>query len=147
DFIGKELTRIPVSPGVFHTYLVESINGKAKVAIDGMLGLETYEVDKRRLKINWSPAVGSPLLFSFGNYPDPETYPKDSKYSTTTMFPVQITRDVTGLSLWKSVEVKVIHANGSEHDTSWSASKDGFPDQYQLDHVIEVEATVSGMDQ
>ena len=30
---------------------------------------------------------------------------------------------------------------------SWSAARDGFPDQYQLDHMVEVGATVNGHDQ
>jgi hypothetical protein len=63
------------------------------------------------------------------------------------MLPFQITPGVTGLALWKSVEVVTVSQNGREHRTSWIAAKDGFPDQYQLDNVIEVEATVSGMDQ
>ena len=30
---------------------------------------------------------------------------------------------------------------------SWSAAEDGFPDQYQLDHILEVEATMLGHEQ
>jgi hypothetical protein len=30
---------------------------------------------------------------------------------------------------------------------SWDAARDGFPDQYQLDHTVEVEASVAGHDQ
>ena len=30
---------------------------------------------------------------------------------------------------------------------SWSAARDGFPDQHQLDHIVEVEASVNGHEQ
>lgn len=30
---------------------------------------------------------------------------------------------------------------------SWRADRDGFPDQYQLDHIIEIEASATGHDQ
>ena len=31
--------------------------------------------------------------------------------------------------------------------TSWVAERDGFPDQYQLDHIIEIEASANGHEQ
>ncbi len=37
--------------------------------------------------------------------------------------------------------------NTKQYKTSWSAERDGFPDQYQLDHIIEIEATIAGGDQ
>jgi len=33
------------------------------------------------------------------------------------------------------------------YTSSWSADSGQFPDQYQLDHMIEVEASVAGADQ
>ena len=33
------------------------------------------------------------------------------------------------------------------YTSSWSADSGEFPDQYQLDHMIEIEASVAGADQ
>jgi hypothetical protein len=34
-----------------------------------------------------------------------------------------------------------------QRSMSWHAARDGFPDQYQLDRLLETDATVSGCDQ
>ena len=34
-----------------------------------------------------------------------------------------------------------------ERLTTWKAERDGFPDQYQLDNIIEVEASANGYEQ
>src|SRR5690606_37542230 len=115
--------------------------------IDDKLVLDTADVDDRQSRNSWSPSPGSPLLFAFGNYPSPEVYPPDIGYSSTAMYPFQITPEVTGLSYWRSVDVAIDYSNGNKHHTSWVAARDGFPDQYQLDHVIEVEASIAGIDQ
>ena len=63
------------------------------------------------------------------------------------MFAPQITPAVTGLSLWRRVEATVTDFHGRPRQTSWVAARDGFPDQYRLDHVLEVEASVFGIAQ
>ncbi|HZJ42928.1 MAG TPA: sialidase family protein [Pyrinomonadaceae bacterium] len=142
----KEVT-LSIAAQTFHTYVVKSGKGRVTIHIDGKLALDTTDVDQRNTNAGCLPFGVGPLLFSFGNYPTPELFSQDAAPCSTAMLPFQITPGVTGLALWKSVEVVTVSQNGREHRTSWIAAKDGFPDQYQLDNVIEVEATVSGMDQ
>ena len=54
---------------------------------------------------------------------------------------------MTGYSIWRRFELLLDAPNTEQFVTSWSAECDGFPDQYQLDHIIEIEATVAGGDQ
>ena len=145
-FVGSESSKVAVSPGRFHTYELRSGAGKLRLVVDGELKIETAKLDSRRIQNDWSPAVVSPLLFSFGNYPDPEFYPPGAT-ANTSVVPLQITPAVTGLSLWKRVEVAAVGVGNRPHLTSWIAARDGFPDQYQLDHVLEVQATAFGADQ
>ncbi|MFH1006843.1 MAG: sialidase family protein [Candidatus Latescibacterota bacterium] len=65
----------------------------------------------------------------------------------THFYTPQITPRSSGSSVWKRVECLVQEKDGAVCRTSWTASRDGFPDQYQLDHVLEVEATNWGTDQ
>lgn len=59
----------------------------------------------------------------------------------------RITPAVTGHSIWKSLDVQMQDPNtGRNYSLSWSAEQDGFPDQYILDRVIEVESSISGLD-
>lgn len=142
---GQKDFRFPIVPETFHTYLINSTVGRLNLSIDGKPLLDTTAKDSRALNKGCLPAVGSPLLFAFGNYPSPEAFNDDVRCSTA-MLPFQITREVTGLSLWRSVEASINYKNGTRQHTLWNAA-DGFPDQYQLDNVVEVEATVAGMDQ
>ena len=59
----------------------------------------------------------------------------------------QISPDVTGYSIWRRAEVILDDPKSGRYAASWSARRDGFPDQYQLDHIIEVDASVVGSDQ
>jgi hypothetical protein len=63
------------------------------------------------------------------------------------VYPANITKEVTGYSLWKSFAVEFEDPQTAARKLSWSAERDGFPDQYQLDHIIEVEASAAGHDQ
>jgi hypothetical protein len=65
----------------------------------------------------------------------------------TSFYSPQITPRVSGYSIWRRVECLVEEPCGEAHQTSWVAARDGFPDQYQLDRVIEVEASNWGADQ
>lgn len=147
DFVGDETISAGITPNRYHTYRVTSDKGRVEVFVDDALKLETSKLDSRRLRHSWSPPVASPLLFSFGNYPQPDVYPPNADWVRTQMFTPQITSEVSGLSLWKRVEATVTDFNGRSQRTSWVAERDGFPDQYQLDHVLEIEASVFGIDQ
>lgn len=147
DFVGDETISAAITPGQYHTYRVTSDRGQVEILIDDKLQLETSRLDSRRFKHSWSPPPASPLLLSFGNYPQPDVYLPTSEWVRMQMFAPQIVPEVTGLSLWKRVEATVTDLNGKLHRTSWVAERDGFPDQYQLDHVIEIEASVFGIDQ
>ena len=45
------------------------------------------------------------------------------------------------------MEERLDDPHTGERVVSWSAARDGFPDQYQLDHIIQVEASAAGGDQ
>lgn len=59
----------------------------------------------------------------------------------------QVTPRVTGYSIWRRVEARLSDPVGGERRQSWEARQDGFPDQYQLDRVLEVDASIRGWDQ
>ncbi|MFA6110157.1 MAG: sialidase family protein [Candidatus Latescibacterota bacterium] len=59
----------------------------------------------------------------------------------------QVTPRVTGYSIWRRVEVRMHDPVSGERRQSWEARLDGFPDQYQLDRVLEVDASIRGWDQ
>ena len=54
---------------------------------------------------------------------------------------------MSGCSIWRSVHEILDDPATGRQECRWSAETDGFPDQYQLDHIIEVGATVVGGDQ
>jgi hypothetical protein len=147
DFAGTAVHSIRIAPGKFHTYRITASNGQPfRLAIDGEVKLETSDLDGRTWKNGWSPAIVSTVSFAFGNYPSPDVHPPDAN-AGTHIRPEQITPQVTGLSLWKRVRSSVTGRGGRVFEISWDASRDGFPDQYQLDHVIRIDASVSGFDQ
>ena len=61
--------------------------------------------------------------------------------------PCQITPSVTGYSIWRRVEVRLEDPKTGVREQSWVAERDGFPDQYQLDRVLQVGASIVGGDQ
>jgi hypothetical protein len=56
----------------------------------------------------------------------------------------QVTPQVTGYSVWKRVDVRLEDPKTGVREQSWVAQRDGFPDQYQLDRVLEVEGSIGG---
>ena len=151
---GETSLSVNVESGRFHTYRIVSKDARMKLYLDGILKLDTKKLDNRRVSgLRCCPSVVSPILFSFGNEVYPETSavlatePDSKEEPQTTIYEPQITPQVTGLSVWKRVKVKVTDDDGKLHETSWVARKDGFPDQYQLDHVFEIEASVFSIDQ
>ena len=54
---------------------------------------------------------------------------------------------MTGYSVWRRASVVLDDPQGGKYTATWRAGSDGFPDQYQLDHIIEVDASIVGNDQ
>ena len=52
-------------------------------------------------------------------------------------------------SIWRSFEAITDdpHEKIDRRTTSWKAGDDRFPDQYQLDHIVEVDASANGYEQ
>jgi hypothetical protein len=59
----------------------------------------------------------------------------------------QIAPRVTGYSIWRKVETRFEDPRTGIHQQSWIAERDRFPDQYQLDRILEVDASIGGWDQ
>jgi len=138
---------VKMTPGKFHTYHVVSKGGKITLYIDGRLVLETDKLDSRIHRAAWSPAEISVYACAFGNERDEAWENHDGMEVAPDVWDANITTKVTGYSIWKRVEATVDNPQTGKHTISWSAERDGFPDQYQLDNIIEVEASVAGHDQ
>src|SRR5206468_977254 len=82
---------------------------------------------------------GNERLRDWGNHDAGDVHPD--------LWEPNITPAVTGHSLWRRFEAVVREPNQPERRLAWQASRDGFPDQYQLDHIVEIEASVAGYDQ
>jgi len=143
DFVGKQTLSAQIVPGVFHTYRLRSDAAGVKLYVDDCLAIETSNLDDRTRNQDWTyvnPA--SPLVLAFGNEP----VPYEGFEHFVSVFGPMISPDVTGLSLWKNIETTITEDDGSITHSSWSAKKNGFPDQYQLDHIIEVNACAQTTD-
>ena len=132
--------RIPVTPHQFHTYRIVRAKGVATLFVDGHPTPLTDKVDARTERCAYSPTIQSIYPFAFGNEPD-------TIGASTNVYLRQIAPEVTGCSLWRRIEVTLDDPQSGKHALAWSASRDGFPDQYQLDHIVEIDATVEGHDQ
>ncbi|MFC1675660.1 sialidase family protein [Planctomycetota bacterium] len=149
--------RVEVKPGKFHTYRIVSNRKLMKLYVDGVMRINTDKGDNRLkgysgAKINFSgPTSGQTSYYAlgFGN----EKYGSwnndgDVMNTDPDVYLHHIKPEVTGYSIWKRFDVVLDDPHTKKRmEILWSASKDGFPDQYQLDHVIEVEATVNGHEQ
>ncbi len=141
--------RVDVTPGQFHTYRVISQVGRVQLYVDGELRLDSDKGDDRLKRAGYDPATQiSYYALGFGN----ETKGfrgTDEEVGQTVpdVYRRRITPEVTGYSIWRRVEEILDDPTTGRREVSWVAARDGFPDQYQLDHIIEVEASVSGHDQ
>jgi len=138
--------RVNVSSGEFHTYRIISRVGRLQIEVDGKIALDTDKADSRLERLRM--AEKSIYSFGFGNeargvgaahLETPSTMPD--------VYTANITPEVTGYSLWRRVEVLLNDPESGKRSFSWQAARDGFPDQYQLDHIIEIEASAAGHDQ
>ena len=137
--------RAEVTPGKFHTYRVVRDGGTAELYVDGQLKIKTDQVDTSTWKERWTPTTTSMHQLAFGNEVTPRspapTWPG-------VFFPSQMySTEITGYSIWRSFAVTMDDPQTGRYTSSWSADSGEFPDQYQLNHMIEVEASVAGIDQ
>jgi len=141
--------RIDVTPGRFHTYRVVSRVGRLIVLVDGEPALDTDRGDDTVMTFPWLPFMRvSPYAPSFGNEAiSSRALGEEHPEAQPLLFARDITPEVTGYSIWRSVEEVIDDPRLGRRVISWSATRDGFPDQYQLDHMVEVGATVNGHDQ
>lgn len=142
--------RAAIAPEQFHTYRVISRVGRMELFIDGESVWATDKGDSRLNHLAWTPI--SNYALAFGNEPrNPyETFGYayyQSKIQHPDVYPVQITPDVTGYSLWRRFDAATDDPEAGRHAISWTAERDGFPDQHQLDHIIEIEASANGHEQ
>jgi hypothetical protein len=141
--------RVDVTPGRFHTYRVVSQVGRLSIFVDGRLALDTNQGDSAVVMLPWLPFLRvSPYAPSFGNEPRSsralgDEHPESQPHAFTR----EVTAQVTGYSIWRGVEEVIDDPRVGRRVISWSAARDGFPDQHQLDHIIEVGATANGRDQ
>ena len=149
--------RVDVTEGVFHTYRLVSKIGNMKLYVDGQLKLDTDKGDSLmrgysgcklvyRGKISgqiscYAPGFGNELRGSYGNYRE------NVRISIPNVFAGNIMPDVTGYSIWRRVEQILDDPYTGRRVISWVAQRDGFPDQYHLDNLIEIDASINGGDQ
>jgi len=138
DGVAEPILTAAVTPDEFHVYRVVRRNDSARLTIDGKVTLEVKKPDQRLLPTSWASPKCSLYRLAFGN--EPETpWPLIHDY--------EISRKVTGYSVWRRASVVLDDPQGGKYTATWRAGSDGFPDQYQLDHIIEVDASIVGNDQ
>ncbi|MFC1677040.1 hypothetical protein ACFL3G_08270, partial [Planctomycetota bacterium] len=110
--------------------------------IDGDVG------DDRLLSAAGGQVLVSYYAMGFGNEQCGSwTTEGDVLRSEPDVFLRHISPDTTGYSIWKRVEEVLDDPTTGHREYSWVASTDGFPDEHQMDHIIEIEASVNGHDQ
>lgn len=138
--------RAAVTPGQFHTYRVISRIGRMQLFVDGTKVIDTDKADSSLTGRGWTRL--SIYALQFGNEEKGTGASNEETRGThATIWPANITSEVTGYSIWRSFDAVIDDPFAGRRVLSWVASKDGFPDQYQLDHILEVEATTNGQDQ
>jgi len=147
EFAHDSSLKVKIANGRFHTYRVQSKDGRISLYIDDQLMLETDKTDRSIRRAPWTPAEISIYAFAFGNEREEVWEDHNSMDVGTDVWGANITPTVTGYSIWRSIDAKVDDPLSGIHNISWSAQSDEFPDQYQLDNIIEVEASVEGHDQ
>ena len=138
--------RVNVTPAEFHAYRIMTRVGKMQIYVDGKLSLDTDKADSRLQELPWVKV--SPYSLEFGNEAKgigPTTV--ETPRTMPDVYPANIAPEVTGYSIWRRVEAVVDDPTAGRRVLSWSAARDGFPDQYQLDHMVEIEASACGHDQ
>jgi len=143
EFAHDPSVKAQVTPGKFHTYRVVRDGDIARVYVDDKMVIETDKCDRRTRRNGFTPATMSAVNLSFGN----EMHNVDPRHDLSTVYTRDIPREVTGYSIWRRVEVILDDPTTQRRVISWLPKRDGFPDQYQLDNIIEVDASIAGSDQ
>jgi hypothetical protein len=146
EFAHDPALRIEVTPGEFHNYRVVSAVAGTQIFVDGELKLDTDKAASNVRVLPWGKT--SDYALEFGNEAK-GLNAKAVEISQTMpdVYPANLTAEVTGYSIWKTFSAVYDDPQTTRQELSWSAAKDRFPDQYQLDHIVEVEASAAGHDQ
>ena len=135
EMAGHEDVKSPVEPGKFHTYRFLRVPGEITVFVDGRQVIQTGKVDQYT---GQGTMQNSRYMLAFGN---------EATVDSANVFPDQITTEVTGYSLWRRFHEILDDPTTGRKEISWSAESGEFPDQYQLDHIIEIDACAVSHDQ
>ncbi len=142
------LDPIPVKEGVFHTYRIVAEPAGMRIYVDGQIARERERVDRRIRPAAWTPLRPSAYALAFGNERDgTHDNPVDHMGSTADVCPWTVSRRVSGHSEWRWLRVVMDDPAAGKREFVWDAGANGFPDQYQLDHIVEVQASGIGGDQ
>jgi len=168
EFAHDPALRVDLTPGQFHTLRILSENRQAVVFVDGQERIRFRPPVQKAAPLAWSPIIPSVYQLEFGNeaaeasqaafdwVPEMERSSAAAQPANdealpsgdlTSVTPATITPAATGHSIWRRIEAAYADERGEYYRVAWKAADGVFPDQYQLDHVIEVEASVSGCDQ
>jgi hypothetical protein len=138
--------RVPTTAGQFHKYRMRTAKGKMQLYVDQIPAWETNNVDSRPPGPQGTYGAPSILGAGFGNESEGGGYwGRDTQWPDVYL--ENIRPEVTGYSVWRSVTETLDDPKTGKRVISWSAASHGFPDQYQLDHIIQVEGTANGADQ
>ena len=132
---GHKQVKASTEPGKFHTYRFLRVPGKVTVFVDGKQVLETGQVDEW---VGGATMQNSRYLMAFGN---------EGTADPVEVFPDLITTEVTGYSIWRRFHQVLDDPKTGRREISWSAESGEFPDQYQLDHIVEIDACAVSWDQ
>ena len=142
-----EHPEIAIAPELFHTYRAIVNDGELRLSIDGTEVLNTDQINREFIPHGWSPARTSKFGLAIGNERRRDWGNHDQADQHPDVWEPNITPEVTGHSVWRRFEAVVREPGHADHVISWHATRDRFPDQYQLDHIVEIEASVHGHDQ
>ena len=138
---------VTVSASDFHTYRVAVHDGRLRLWIDGQERLSTDRLDTAAIVQAWTPSRASVYGLAFGNERSKDWGNHDRAVVHPDLWEPNITPEVTGYSIWRRYGAAIGEPDQPPRKIAWNAQTDGFPDQYQLDHIVEVEASVAGHDQ
>jgi hypothetical protein len=154
---------LSVTPNAFHVYRVVRQGGKMTLSVDGKEALVTEKLDRRIAPMAWSAQKLSAYELAFGNEAADDASaplewvpaslgaapPKNENAAIAPPPAVQkhVTPAVTGYSIWKRFEARLEDPRTGLRTVSWNAASGEFPDQYQLDRMLEIDGTISGRDQ
>ena len=153
--------RAAVDAEQFHIYHVVSDGNTMSLSIDSKPAFTTDQLEKQQVPLAWSPLQVSHHALSFGNEMctddiaglewsqmlDPSVDAPVLSRPSQTIAVNNVTPAVTGTSLWRRFRVRIDSPASGLSQTHWQATDGVFPDQYQLDHLIEIQGTIAGNDQ